>query len=63
MPELQGVPALYQAETTNVLIPGYLFSMNLEQEGTRCKVKPVWQIDVCVAVPDDRTFQKGGTAR
>ena len=63
MPELQGVLALYRAENPNVPIPGYLFSMDMEQGGTRRKVKPVWQIDVCVAVPDDRTFQKGGTAR
>jgi len=34
----------------------------MEQEGTRRKVKPVWQIDVCVAIPDDRTFRKGGAA-
>lgn len=54
MPELQGVPALYQAENTNVPIPGYLFSMNMEQDGTRRKVKPVWQIDVCATLPDDR---------
>jgi len=26
--------------------------MDMEQEGTRRKVKPVWQIDVCVAIPD-----------
>lgn len=63
MPELQGVPALYQAESTNVPIPGYLFSMNMEQEGTRRKVKPVWQIDVYVAIPDERTFWKGDTAQ
>ena len=63
MPELQGIPALYQAEITNVPIPGYLFSMNMEQEGIRRKVKPVWQIDVCVALPDDRTFWKGGAVR
>ena len=62
MPELQGIPALYQAEITNVPIPGYLFSMDMEQEGTRRKVKPIWQIDVCVALPDDRTFRKGGAA-
>lgn len=62
MPELQGFPALFEAQTTNVPIPGYLFSMNMEQEGTRRKVKPVWQIDVCVALPDDRTFGKGGAS-
>ena len=63
MPELQGVQALYQAENPNVPIHGYLCSMDVEQEGTRRKVKPVWQIDVCVALPDDRTFRKGGAAR
>ena len=62
MPELQGILALYQAEITNVPIPGYLFSMDMEKEGTRRKVKPEWQIDVCVALSDDRTFRKGGAA-
>lgn len=37
--------------------------MDLEQEGTRRKVKPVWQVDVCVALPDDREFKKGGAAQ
>lgn len=50
MPELQGFPALFQAQNTNVPIPGYLFSMKLEQEGTRRKVKPVWQVDVSMTV-------------
>ncbi len=63
MPELQGVLAVYRAEMPNVPIPGYLYSMDMEQEGTRRKVKPVWRIDVCVAVPDDRSFPKGGGAR
>lgn len=63
MPELQGFPALFRAEMPNVPIPGYLFSMKMEQEGTRRKVKPIWQIDVCVALPDDRTFRKGGAAQ
>lgn len=62
-PVLQGIPALYQAQNENVPIPGYLFSMDLEQEGTRRKVKPVWQVDVCVALPDDREFKKGGAAQ
>ena len=31
MPELQGFPTLFQAETTNVPISGYLFSVNMEQ--------------------------------
>lgn len=57
------VPALYRAENPNAPIPGYLCSMNIEQEGTRRKGKPQWQMDVCVAVPDDRTFRKGGSAR
>ena len=63
LPELQGIPAPFWAENTNVRVPGYLFSMNMEQEGTRRKVKPVWQIDICVALPDDRTFRKGGAVR
>ena len=60
MPELQGVQALYQAENPNVPIHGYLFSMDGEQGGIRRKEKPVWQIDVCVAIPDHRTFGNGG---
>lgn len=35
---------MFQAQKPNVPIPGYLFSMELEQEGTRRKVKPKWQI-------------------
>ena len=63
MPELQGIQALYQAKNPNVPIHGYLFSMDVEQGGIRRKEKPVWQIDVCVALPDNRTFRKGGAAR
>lgn len=40
MPELQGFPALFQAQNPNVRIPGYLFSMKMEQAGTRRKVNP-----------------------
>ena len=63
MPEPQGFPALFRVQNPNVPIPGYLFSMKMEQAGTRRKVKPVWQVDVCVALPDDRMFGKGGAAR
>lgn len=54
--ELQGFSILFQAENPNVPIPGYLLSMNTAQEGTKQKMKLLWQIDVCVAVPNDRTF-------
>ena len=60
LPQLQDVPSLFRDETGNVSIPGYLFSMMMEQEGTRRKEKPVWQVDVCVAVPDHRGPKRGG---
>ena len=58
----QGFPALLTAENTNVRIPGYLFSMEVEQSCDRRRDKPVWQVDVCAALPDDRT-PRGGTVR
>ena len=33
---------------------GYLLSVCAKQETSRQKVKPQWQIDVCVAVPGHR---------
>ena len=33
VPELQGTPVLFRAKNPNAPIPGYLFSMNMEQEG------------------------------
>ena len=35
-------------------IPGYLFSVCVEQENSPMKVKPRWQVDVCLALPDHR---------
>lgn len=63
LPEPQGFPALFQAKNTNVPIPGYLFSMMIEQDGTQRREKPVWQIDVCAALPDSRVYSKGGTTK
>ena len=62
LPQLQDFPSLFRDETGNVSVPGYLFSMMMEQKGTRRKEKPVWQIDVCVAVPDHRGPKRGGEA-
>ena len=52
-------------------IPGYLYSIEMEpvmyrysaerkQAIYRKADKPRWQIDVCVAIPDHRTFGNGG---
>lgn len=41
LPEPQGFPALFQAKNTNVPIPGYLFSMMIEQDGTQRREKDV----------------------
>ena len=46
-------------EEPNVPIRGYLFSMMLEQDGTRRREKPRWQVDVCIALPDEA---RGGDA-
>ena len=58
----QGFPAPFLAETTNVPIPGYLYSMQIAEEDSRRRDKPTWQVDVCAALPDDRTLI-GGAAR
>ena len=58
----QGFSAVFQAETPNVPIPGYLYSMQITEDDSRRRDKPVWQVDVCAALPDDRTL-KGGAAR
>ena len=60
--EYQRFPALYLRENTNVPIPGYLYSMQFTEEDSRRRDKPVWQVDVCAALPDDRAL-KGGAAR
>ena len=66
--ENQGVPALFQAENTNVPIPGYLFSLDsrpsvyryqpeTQEPIFRREDKPRWRIDVCAALPE------GGASR
>ena len=60
MPQIEGNFDVFYADDPNVPIPGYLFSMILEQDGTRQKVKPKWQVDICIAVPDHR--RGGGQA-
>ena len=60
-PENQGFPPLFFAENTNVPIPGYLYSMKYTEESARLRDKPVWEVDICAALPDDRTV-RGGAA-
>ena len=71
MPVNQGFSRIYLRENTNVPIPGYLYSIEMEPVMYRYSVerrqaiyrkadKPRWQIDVCVAIPDNRTFGNGG---
>ena len=60
--ENQGFFDLFLRENTNVPIPGYLYSMQFTEETARLRDKPVWQVDVCAALPDDRTLI-GGAAR
>ena len=55
----QGFPALFRAENTNVPIPGYLYSMQFTEKTARLRDKPVWQVDVCAALPDDRALKEG----
>ena len=61
IPENQGFPPLFFAENTNVPIPGYLYSMEYTEESARLRDKPVWEVDICAALPDDRTV-RGGAA-
>ena len=58
----QGLSDLYLREIPNVPIPGYLYSMQITEEDSRRRDKPTWQVDVCAALPDDRTLI-GGAAR
>ena len=46
----QGFSGPETPEITNVPIPGFLFSMDIEQTGARRKLKPVWTVHVCVAL-------------
>ena len=66
--ENQGLPALFRAETANVPITGYLFSLDsrpsvyryqpeTQEPIFRREDKPRWRIDVCAALPE------GGASR
>ena len=58
----QGFPVPFLRETANVPIPGYLYSMRITDERIRRRDKPVWLVDVCAALPDDRDL-RGGAAQ
>lgn len=71
IPIKQGFSKIYRRENENVPIPGYLYSMEMEpalyrysaekqQAIYRKADKPRWQLDVCVSIPDYRTFGNGG---
>ena len=71
IPIKQGFSKIYRRENAKVPIPGYLYSIEMEpvlyrysaerqQAIYRKADKPRWQIDVCVAIPDHRTFGNGG---
>ena len=62
--ENQSFPALFRVENPNVPIFGYLYSM-VRQLPTRRKKgesppRTDWQVDVCVALPQDDSPRKGG---
>ena len=56
---MDGFSEVFCVEEPNVPIRGYLFSMTLEQDGTQRREKPKWQVDVCLALPDEA---RGGDA-
>ena len=71
LPINQGFSNIFLRENTNVPIPGYLYSIEMEpvvyrysaerqQAIYRKADKSRWQIDDCVAIPDNRTFGNGG---
>lgn len=71
MPVNQDFSKIYLRENTNVPIPGYLYSIEMEpamyrysterqQPIYRKSDKPRWQLDVCVAIPNHCTFGIGG---
>ena len=71
LPIKQGFPNIFLRENTNAPIPGYLYSIEMEpvvyrysaerqQAIYRKADKPRWKVDVCVAIPDNRTFGNGG---
>ena len=54
MPEKVTDFDVFMKEGEHSEIPGYLFSVCVEQENSPLKVKPRWQVDVCLALPDHR---------
>ena len=48
----QGIQGTYTRETTNVPISGYLYSLQISDNKARRREKPVWRVDVCVAMPN-----------
>ena len=60
MPETVTDFDIFMKEGEDSEIPGYLFSVCVEQENPPRKVKPKWQVDVCLTVPDHR--RGGGQA-
>ena len=54
MPEKVTDFDVFVKEGENSEIPGYLFSVCVEQEKSPLKVKPRWRVDVCLALPDHR---------
>ena len=54
MPEKVTDFDIFVKEGEDSEIPGYLFSICVEQENSPLKVKPKWQADVCLALPDHR---------
>ena len=72
--EKQGLSALFPAKTTNVPIPGYLFSLDAgpgiyraqpksDEQNPNQEDKPHWRVDVCAALPgaDRRHVAPGQT--
>lgn len=50
---------MFLRENAGFLPVGYLLSMNVPQESGG-KTQQNWTIDICVAMPDERDFNKGG---
>ena len=57
--ENQGILTPYLRENTNVPIAGYLYSMQITDETSRLRDKPVWQVDVCAALPEAGNVRGG----
>ena len=54
MPEKVTEFDVFEKKGEDSEIPGCLFSICVEQEKSPLKVKPRWQVDVCLALPDHR---------